>query len=387
MKAGRGLSRATIPGRSRAQPSSWSSSPADECRRRHGTRPPRPSFTRSRRSRRARPLRASTRSREGAPKPTLGVIAHLTRQADRVRRSRIALWLAVGLGMAAALGVRVYRIDEPPIGAFAAPRQYHGAHLARWYYLKLQDSAPEWKKLVARRNAHGEGILEPPVMEFAAAIGYRVAGGEKLWIPRLLASLWWLAGGAFLYLIARRLAPPAAALCSLGMYLFLPFGVAASRSFQPEPMVVALLLAGVLAVLRYHEEPDRRRLWIAGAISALAVLAKPGVALFPLLGVFVGLSVAAGGLRATVRDRRMWAFVALVLSPTLLYLLWGTVLADFLRGQEGGRIVPGLLDDGSYWRGWGTVVLRILGATLLAAALVGVALARRRGRGLLLGLW
>jgi hypothetical protein len=326
--------------------------------------------------------------RDAPHEPTLAVIAQLSTQAARLRRGRVALWLAVALGIAAALGVRAYHIDQPPIGGFAAPRQYHGAHLARWYYVKTQDAVPEWRKQVARRNADDEGIVgDPPVMEFAAAAAYRVVGGEQLWIPRLLASLWWLAGGAFLYLIARRLAPAAASLCSLGVYLFLPFAVSASRSFQPDPMVVALLLAGALAVLRYHEEPGLQRLLIAGVVSALAVLAKPGVALFPLLGAFVGLSVAGQGMRRMVRDRRLWAFVALVVSPAALYLLWGIVLDDFLRGATGGRIVPGLLDETSYWRGWGNVLMRVLGATLLAAALVGVVLARGRGRGLLVGLW
>ena len=90
-----------------------------------------------------------------------------------------------------------------------------------------------------------QGILEPPIMEFAVATGYRVLGGERLWLPRLFSTIFWLTGGGFLYLIGKRVADGDAALFGTAFYLFLPFATVASRSFQPDPLMVMLMLASV----------------------------------------------------------------------------------------------------------------------------------------------
>mgnify|MGYP006178007273 CR=1 FL=1 len=50
----------------------------------------------------------------------------------------------------------------------------------------------------------------------------------------------------------------------------------------------ALLLAAVLAILRYREVPTRERFWAAAGISALAVVTKPGIALFANGYIFNG---------------------------------------------------------------------------------------------------
>jgi len=47
--------------------------------------------------------------------------------------------------------------------------------------------------------------IEPPIMENLTAFGYRIAGAEHLWIPRMIAVIFWLAGGALLYKLAARL--------------------------------------------------------------------------------------------------------------------------------------------------------------------------------------
>ena len=78
-------------------------------------------------------------------------------------------WLAVGVALLLALGIRLYQIDEPPLD-FQPERQLHGAILARWYYLETQDSAPLRERRVAERSARDEGIVgEPPIMEFVSA--------------------------------------------------------------------------------------------------------------------------------------------------------------------------------------------------------------------------
>jgi len=297
-------------------------------------------------------------------------------------------WLAVGLALLVALGIRLYQIDEPPLD-FQPERQLHGAILARWYYLETQDSAPLRERRVAERSARDEGIVgEPPIMEFLSAQAYRVAGGERLWIPRGLATLCWLAGGIFLFLIARRLASIWAALFALAFYLFAPFGVSASRSFQPDPLMIALILASVLAILRHHERPDAGRLAAAALLAALALLVKPVYAGFPIAGAFLALAVARQGVRRTIADPQVYVFGLVALLPSLAYYLWGTVVDDFLEGQAGGRVLPELLLESAFWRGWYHLATHAVGSVVvLAAGFVGLALARGTARALLAGLW
>jgi hypothetical protein len=300
----------------------------------------------------------------------------------------LLVWLAVGVALLGALGIRFYEIDEPPLD-FQPERQLHGAILARWYYLKTQDSAPLWKKRIAERSAHDEGIVgEPPILEFVASQAYRVAGGERLWIPRALSTLFWLAGGLFLFLIARRLASLGAASCALAFFLFVPFGVSASRTFQPDPLMVALTLATVLAIVRHHERPSTGRLIAAASLAALALLVKPVFAVFPIAGALLALAVARQGMRRTVTDPQIYLFGLSALLPSLAYYLWGTVIDDFLEGRSGGRVLPELLLESAFWRGWLHLATHAVGGSVvLLAGLAGIVVARGTARALIVGLW
>ncbi len=295
-------------------------------------------------------------------------------------RAPLPRLLILGALLAAAFCSRVYGISRPPMEFFSV-RQYHGALLARGFY--------EWLLTGSLRTFPPDGIIEPPVLELLASLAYLVSGGEHLWMPRLLSALFWMAGGVFLYLVARKLVPSSAALFSVAFYLFVPYSVFASRAFMPDPLMVMLLVAGVLAVLRYHERPSVRRLLVAAAASSLAVLVKPGICLFQLLGAFVALAVYRRGVRGALLDAHTLAFAALAALPTGVYFLYGTVLAGFLRGQTSSKIVPRLLLEPSYWEGWRLSVWLVVGNVALLGGLLGVILPSEGSprRALLVGLW
>src|SRR5215216_2272 len=121
--------------------------------------------------------------------------------------------LALGCLFALALGLRLYSIDQPPLD-FHPTRQYRSALIARGYYFEALNTAPAWKKDLANLNKQQQGILEPPIMEVVTSFAYRILGGEYLWVPRLLSTLFWLNGGIFLYLIAKKLVSAGAAMFS-----------------------------------------------------------------------------------------------------------------------------------------------------------------------------
>src|SRR5205814_9265128 len=102
--------------------------------------------------------------------------------------------------------------------------------------------------------------------------------------------------GAFLYLIGLRITNRQGAVVSLALYLFWPYGVLISRLDMPDPTMVALILAGAYAAVRYWEAPSPRRFALASGLAALATAAKPGIALIFLAMLFTALACAQRAL-------------------------------------------------------------------------------------------
>ncbi len=296
------------------------------------------------------------------------------------------LMLILVLLFIAAFLIRIHHIDEPPLD-FNPVRQYRSAIIARGLYFETVESIPEWRKEVASINKQQQGVLEPPIMEYVAFFAYRVVGGEHLWIPRVLSSVFWLIGGVFLYFIARRIVSTDAALFSAAFYLFLPFGVSASRSFQPDPMMVMMFLFSIFTIVRYYDRPSMRRLAIAATISALAILIKP-VCLFAILGAFVSLAICTQGLRRAVINRDFLIFVAVSLLPGAIYNMYGLFIAGSLEPIARYVFDPHLLLYRSFWAGLLDMISSVVGYAALVAALLGVLMFRQGlPRGLLIGLW
>jgi hypothetical protein len=286
----------------------------------------------------------------------------------------------------AAFGLRMYHVQDPPL-AFHATRQYRSLLLAREYYFELSDSVPAWEREVAATSAERQGILEPPILEHVVALAYRVMGGESLWLPKVLSSGFWLAGGGFLYAIARRFARREAAMLATAFYLFLPFAVIASRSFQPDPLMIMLLLGSVLAMVRYWEHGTTGRFVVVSIAAASAVLVKP-MAVFPVVAVFLALSLARKGIRATVWSRTTTVFLVTAVLPAVLVYAYGIITGTFLTREAEKTLVPELLLSRFFWTSWAGYVSSVVGFPFVIAALLGTWLVRgRTSRALMFGLW
>ncbi len=285
-----------------------------------------------------------------------------------------------------ALGIRLYHINEPPL-EFHATRQYRSLIIARGYYFDSATSIPEREKQVALFSQQKQGILEPPIMEFLVSIGYRLLGGEHFWLPRLLSSLFWLVGGAFLYLIGKTIADADAALFGTVFYLFLPFAIVASRSFQPDPLMVMLLLASVFAILRYYDAPSSSRLAIAAVISASAFLVKPH-SLFAFLGAFTAIAIYRQGIRRAIISKTLLVFVTIILVPTMTIYISNVVTGRFFPHEAWKTLLPQLWMSSFFWRSWVNNIGLTVGFIPFIGALLGT-LFFRAGlpRSLMMGLW
>jgi hypothetical protein len=287
--------------------------------------------------------------------------------------------LVLGLVFVAALCLRLYRIGEP-LFDFSPVRQYHSALLARGFY--------EWLLTGNLKTLPPDGIIEPPILEALASLSYLISGGEHLWIPRLLSASFWMVGGLFVYLIARKIVSPNAAIFSVAFYLFAPAAVLPSRAFMPDPLMIMMLVISVYTILRYHEHPSVGRLMVAAGASSVALCVKPGICLFQIFGVFVALMVYRRGFLRSLISVHLLLFTVVALIPMVLYYLYGAVIGGFLQGQAQGKVVPQYLLEAYFWRGWLEQIGSMVGLIPLLGAVLGVLLVRPGlPRALMAGLW
>jgi hypothetical protein len=336
---------------------------------------------------------------------------------DKPKKSPIS-WIALAfiLLMALGAGLRLYDLTDEPID-FHPTRQLRGAIIARGMYYEMLPSANPQTRQDAIAFWSSTGQYEPSILERAAALTYLLAGQEIPWLARLYNGLFWLIGGLALFDLARRVCletgqdihpggPTAGSWIGAGLalayYLVLPFGVQASRAFQPDPgMVVWIVLASYTAY-RWSESHSWKWAILAGIAAGLAVLTK-AVAFYTIAGMLAALTIASfwkskdhsssklnggllGALSRMLRNPQVWAVAALTVIPTLLYYLGRGGRASEYLSSWTLALSHLLLEPATYLR-WLNLVQELVTPLALIFALAGIWLAKGRGRAMLAGLW
>ncbi len=292
----------------------------------------------------------------------------------------------VTLGLLLGLGIRAYDITDLPLD-FHPTRQLHAAIVARGMYYETLDNVPPERRAAALASWRQEPIIEPQVMERLAAWGYRLVGGEHLWIPRLLSAIFWVAAGLAVLLLSRELGAPDGGVVAMFYLLFVPYAIYASRTFQPDPLMVCLIAWALWATVRWRRLRTLQAALLAGLLVGLAIYVK-SVAVFFLGGALVGMILAGDGLRKALRDRQVWALGVLSLLPVAMFYVYGLWIAGFLQRQLNYRFFPELWRDPAFYIRWQEMATNLAGFGALLAALLALGLTKRREvRGMLLGLW
>jgi hypothetical protein len=300
--------------------------------------------------------------------------------------SRKTLFFALSLVFANALGIRFYDLNDLPLD-FSPTRQLFSALKARGMYYALlpaNTNLPIWQKEIAIAQWKSLQIIEPPVIETITALTYRLVG-EHLWIARIYSSLFWVLAGVLLFLLAKELTGSNGAFISLLFYLFLPYGVIASRAFQPDPLMVALMIAGAWATLRWANVRTMKWAIAAGVFNGLAIFVK-NVAVFPLAFAALAL-VFEYGLLKSLKDKQTWVVAILSALPPAGYTIYGLLVGGFLGQQFAFRFFPQLWSDLAFYLHWKGMIDGVIGFGAFAIAVMGVFVAKRRGMVFLTGLW
>lgn len=275
-----------------------------------------------------------------------------------------------------ALAIRIYDITDLPFD-FHPGRQLYTAILARGRYYQALETAPAWQRDMAIRIWQKEDY-EPPFMDGLAALSYHLIGEEVLWVPRLYSAIFWVLGGLGLYLLARDLTSDAGGLAAAAFYLFLPYAVSASRSFQPDPLMTALIIFAWWAQYRWSQQRGWKGAILAGLFAGLAILVK-ALAIFAIVGGFLGLLLITGA-RKIFRDPQAWIMGIIAVLPTLLYMLYGFILEGSLGSQFGLRFFPSMWLDPVFYLKWITKIEDVIGLGFFIAGLIGWFLFDHKGK-------
>ena len=310
--------------------------------------------------------------------------------------SRVVRIITLVLIFSAALAIRLYDLTDLPLD-FHPTRQLLSAIKARGLYYETQPNGiSTWKLETAIHQAKLKSDVEPVVFERLVALTYRFTG-EQLWIARIYSSLFWLIGGVFLFMLVRELVSFEGAIFSTAYYLFFPYAIIASRSFQPDPLMVTLILAFWWMFSRWRNLTSgpsaemRGEQWInallAGLLGGFAIFIKFSAAFF-VIGGALGLALSRFSLRDLLRNVQVWVMVVLGVLPALAYLVYGIFIAGFFGQQFSGRFIPMLLSNPLNYLQWETKASIAAGGIFIMLGLLGFLLAGdKRMRFFLYGLW
>ncbi len=280
----------------------------------------------------------------------------------------------------------LFRLKDKAAPGILVEREFTSAIIARDFYFERNPAIAPWRQAIADITSDRQPVLEPPLTEFLVSLAYRISGRENYLYSRYLTGGFWLIGGIFMFLVARRLLPAAGAVFATGFYLLAPAGILVSRSFQPDALMMMMFLASLYLVLRYFDAPGLTSAALAGLVAGVTLLLRPLV-LFAILGAFTALAL-----------QRRWSWRALVEKPALIfyaisiaipaaYYGYGILVADFMRWKVASSFRPDLFLRFEFWREWLLVGVNEMGLAAVLAAVLGFFLVRdTRARALLFGL-
>jgi len=301
-------------------------------------------------------------------------------------KSRLFLSFTLFVIFALGFGIRLYDLTDPPLD-FHPTRQLRSAIIARGLYYANLETAPEWQRERAQGQLESRNLIEPPVFEATAALVYRVIGTEDIWVARIFASIFWLIGGVALYFLARDMTSPDGGVIAAAYYMYVPFGVIASRSFQPDPLIVMFILLALWAIFRWYQQPSWKTAILAGVLAGAALFVK-AVALFFILVPFTAILLVGKGFKKSLKDPQVWAIGVLAVLPMLVYHIYGVYILGSLESQFEGRFFPEMWTDPSFFARWIGTASSYVGYGSILGSFLGLLLfvsPARRAYGI--GLW
>jgi hypothetical protein len=283
-----------------------------------------------------------------------------------------------------SIAIRLYDLTDLPLD-FHSTRQLLSLLKARgMYYETRMDVSPE-ERAFAIQQWELRASVEPEFFERIVAWTYQFTG-EQIWVARLYSSAFWVIGGIFLFLLARRLTSEDGAIAATAVYLLLPYAIIASRSFQPDPLMTMLIVLFLWAVWEWSSTSKWFFAILAGLFGGLAIFVKFPAAFF-VVGGGLGAVLSHRSMREALKNPQIYVMALLGVLPGVGYLIYGIFVAGYLGQQFSGRFIPALFLSPSYYVGWLNMLNLVAGGMVLMLALLGIFFYDEKKRRFLLGLW
>ena len=298
--------------------------------------------------------------------------------------SRAAQTAALLVILILGFAIRFYDLTDLPLD-FHSARQMLSALKARGMYYQASKDTPAEERSFAIQQWRFRASVEPEVFERIVAFTYQFTG-EKIWVARIYSSLFWMTGAVFLFLLARKITSADGALAAAAFYIFLPYAVIASRSFQPDPLIVMLIIVFLWAVYEWSGLKNWHFAILAGLFGGLAIFIK-FVAAFFIIGGGLGTLLGRGSIREALKQSQVYVMTGLGILPGAVYVIYGVFVAGYLSRQFEGRFIPALFLSPSYYLSWAGMLNLVFGGSAMTTSLLGLYFWEKEKRRFILGLW
>src|SRR5258706_1420526 len=191
----------------------------------------------------------------------------------------------------------------------------------------------------------------------------------------------------FLFMLVQELVSFDGALLSTAYYLFFPYAIFASRSYQPDPLMVMLILAFCWMFRQWIQTSAWHYVLLSGLVGGFAIFVKFSAAFF-VIGAALGLVFSRFTVRELSQNVQVWVVAALGAIPALAYLYYGIFVRGGLGGQFEGRFFPALLISPLNYLQWATKVNFAAGGLFIMLGLLSFFLIKEKQmQSLMIGLW
>jgi len=217
--------------------------------------------------------------------------------------------------------------------SFHSTRQYRSALIARKiFFLLCPQKAQNWQVEFLKR--YSPPLLEPPIYESIVALAYKIYGKENLLFPKIFSTLAWIVSAIFIFFIQRELNSIYAGIFSLLYFLFIPFGIKASRSFQPDIFMILFFTVYCWYLIKNRNSFNFKNITLLGLLGTLFFIATTSFITF----------LSYNKIPVKNRIIKLIVFLLICFSPMFLYYIYGIIKFNSLQNQAEMSFVPDLLD-------------------------------------------
>lgn len=218
----------------------------------------------------------------------------------------------------AMIGIRLFNITMPILEG-TAMRQVQTAMIARNFYTEGINML--YPKMDFFGSGPGYVVLELPLLNTLAALGYKVLGGVHEWVGRLLSIMFFAGATVFLYGITKRIFNRDTALWAIVVFGISPLSIIYSRAFMPDFEMLFFCMGALYLFLRFYSENKYSKYWLSALFLSLALLVK-----VQSFYIFIPLIYLIWKKQSWkfILGYKNWIYLLIAIIPAALWYLHGS---------------------------------------------------------------